>query len=230
MVSPALRAQLESSFGGRITTPFTDLGGRVGETVSTGIGVLDARIGGLLRGAITEIYGGASSGKTSMMLSILAAAMDRDEACALVDGHDSFSPGIHSGKFLWVRCHNVTQALKSTDLLLQGGGFGVVALDVSDLDAKALQEVPLSTWFRFQRSIEKTPTILTIVSRSGIAKTCASLAIRAASDFEFEDRLLAHSVTMAEIVRLRSSAGFTPCFKNVRFNFYPSFSSSIARP
>ena len=93
-----------------------------------------------------------------MMLSILAAAMARDEACALVDGHDSFSPGIHSGKFLWVRCHNLTQALKSTDLLLQGGGFGVVALDVSDLDAKALQEVPLSTWFRFQRSL-KTPTI-----------------------------------------------------------------------
>ena len=100
MVSPALRAQLESSFGERITTPFTDLGRSVGETVSTGIAALDARIGGLLRGAITEIYGGASSGKTSMMLSILAAAMDRDEACALVDGHDSFSPGIHSGKFL----------------------------------------------------------------------------------------------------------------------------------
>jgi recombination protein RecA len=129
-----------------------------------------------------------------------------------------------------VRCHNLTQSLKSTDLLLQGGGFGVVALDVSDLDANALKEVSLSTWFRFQRSIEKTPTILTIVSRMGIAKTCASLAIRAASDFEFEDRLLAHSVTRAEIVRLRFNPGLKPDFKNVCFNFYPSFSSSIARP
>jgi hypothetical protein len=64
----------------------------------------------------------------------------------------------------------------------------------------------------------------------GIAKTCASLAIRAASDFEFEDRLLAHSVTVAEIVRLRSSAGLQPGFKNVCFNFYPSFPGSIARP
>jgi len=230
MFSPALRAQLESSFGERISTPFTDLDRRVDETVPTGIARLDTQIGGLLRGAITEIYGDASSGKTSMMLSILAAAMNRDEACALVDGHDSFSPGMHMGKFLWVRCHNITQALKSTDLLLQGGGFGVVALDVSDLDTKALQEVPLSTWFRFQRSIRKTPTILTIISRKGIARTCASLAIHAASDFVFEDRLLAHSVTMAEIVRLRSSLHFNSGSKNVRFNFYPSFSGSIARP
>jgi hypothetical protein len=230
MLSPALRAQLESAIGERIATPFTDPGRRVGETVSTGIAALDARTGGLLRGAITEIFGAGSSGKTSMLLSILAAAMARDEACALVDGHDSFSPGIHTEKFLWVRCHNVTQALKSTDLLLQGGGFGVVALDVSDLETEALQEIPLSTWFRFQRSIEKTPTILTIVSQKGIAKTCASLAIHAASDFEFEDRLLARSVTNARIVRLRSSPRSSPGSSNVCFNFYPSFSSSIAHP
>jgi len=216
MISPALRAQLESSFSRRVR-----------ETVSTGIAALDSRTGGLPRGAITEIYGAGSSGKTSLMLSILAAAMmDRDEACALVDGHDSFSPGDHNGKFLWVRCHDVTQALKSTDLILQGGGFGLVVLDVSDLAADALQKVSLSTWFRFQRSVEKTPTILTIISQSGIAKTCASLVIRAASDFAFEDRLLAHSVTVAEIVRIRSG----PKASNVCCNFYPSFSSAIAHP
>jgi hypothetical protein len=202
-----------------------------GETVSTGIDALDARTGGLRRGAITEIFGAACSGKTSIMLSILAAAMDRAEACALVDGTDSFSPGIHAEQLLWVRCHNMAQALKSTDLLLQGGGFGVVALDVSDLAAEALQNVPLSTWFRFQRSIEKTPTILAIVSPRGIASSCASLVLRAAANFTFEGRLLAHSVTMAEIVRLR---GATPAsrlsFSNVRFNFYPSFSNSSARP
>jgi hypothetical protein len=177
----------------------------VGETVSTGIAALDARTGGMLRGAITEIYGGASSGKTSMMLSILAAAMDRDEACALVDGHDSFSPGIHSGKFLWVRCHNLTQALKSTDLLLQGGGFGVVALDVSDLDAKALQEVPLSTWFRFQRSIEKTPTILTIVSRWESPKPAHHWRYAPHRTSNLKTGCWRHSITMAEIVRLRSA-------------------------
>jgi hypothetical protein len=114
----------------------------------------------------------------------LAAATARDEVCALVDGNDAFSPesgvqcGIDLQQLLWVRCHNTDQTIKVTDLLLQSGGFGVVAVDISDLHTESLRSVPLATWFRFQRAIEKTPTILTIVSLEGIAKTCASLALR----------------------------------------------------
>lgn len=229
--SGILRAQFETALGKRVP-PFTDIERRVRETASTGIGALDTSIGGLIRGTIIEIFGSGASGKTSMMLSVLASASRREEACALIDGKDGFSPesgaaaGVHADKFLWVRCQNLTQALKATDLILQGGGFGVVALDVSDLPADKLQAVPLSTWFRFQRSIEKTPTILALISQNGVAQTCASLALRAVSDFEFEDRLLTQSTTMAEIVRIRSS----PKSKNVRFNFYPSFSNSIAHP
>lgn len=230
MQSGVLRAQLEAALGPRVP-PFTNLG-RVRECVPTGIASLDASTGGLPRGAITEIFGTDSSGKTSMMLTILAAASGREEACALIDGNDSFSPesgtaaGIHANKFLWVRCQNLIQSLKSTDLLLQGGGFGVIALDVSALPAEKLQNVPLSTWFRFQRSIEKTPTSLVLLSQKGVAKTCAALAIHAASEFHFENRLLTRAGTQAEIVRSRSGPGPT----HVRFNFYPSFSNSIARP
>jgi len=39
------------------------------------------------------------------------------------------------------------------------------------LAAEALQRVSLSTWFRFQRSVEKTPTILTLISQNGIEMT-----------------------------------------------------------
>ena len=184
MQSTILRAHLETVLGERIATPFTDLTKRVCDTVPSGIAVLDSTIGGLRRGAITEIFGLPSSGKTSMLLSILAAATARDEVCALVDGSDSFSPeagaktGIDLKRLLWVRCHNVDQTIKVTDLLLQSGGFGIVALDLSDLQIHTLQSVPLTTWFRFQRAIEKTPTILAIISQNGIAKTCASLALQ----------------------------------------------------
>jgi hypothetical protein len=183
MQSTTLRVQLESVLGERLTTPFTDITKRVRDTVPSGIDALDVRTGGLPRGAVTEIFGLPSSGKTSMLLSILAAATARDEVCALVDGNDAFSPesgvqcGIDLQRLLWVRCHNTDQTIKVTDLLLQSGGFGVVAVDISDLHTESLRSVPLATWFRFQRAIEKTPTILTIISQEGIAKTCASLAL-----------------------------------------------------
>ena len=62
------------------------------ETVRTGISELDATTGGLPRGCLTEIFGPASSGRSSLLASILAAATERQEVCALVDAEDSFDP------------------------------------------------------------------------------------------------------------------------------------------
>jgi hypothetical protein len=238
-----LRAHLESVLGERLSTPFTDLTKRVHDAVPFGIDVLDKKIGGLPRGAVTEIFGLPSSGKTSMLLSILAAATARDEVCALVDGNDAFSPesgakaGIDLKRLLWTRCHNVDQTLKVTDLLLQSGGFGVVALDISDLQVQSIQAVPLSTWFRFQRAIEKTPTILTILSLHGAAKTCASLAIHLEnSSRRFTSpplsftRFLGNDGVVpitADIVRNRQSYRSQ---SHVRFSLHSEFFSPGARP
>src|SRR2546427_6715875 len=92
MQSVILRARLESALSERVPSPFTDLDRRVFESVPTGIAPLDALTGGLPRGAITEIFGPASSGRTSAMISILAEAIEDDEVCGLVDGTDSFDP------------------------------------------------------------------------------------------------------------------------------------------
>jgi hypothetical protein len=244
MQSTILRAHLETVLNERIATPFTDVRKRICETVPSGIDVLDSAIGGLRRGAITEIFGLPSSGKTSMLLSILAAANVRNEVCALVDGSDAFSPasgarsGIDLKRLLWVRCHSVEQTIKVTDLLLQSGGFGVVALDVSDLQLHSLQSVPLATWFRFQRAIEKTPTILAIVSQHGVAKTCASLALQLESNSVGHwktggqrplqwGRLLEKLPITAEIVRNRQTE---LAQSHVCFSFHSEFCSSGARP
>src|SRR5262245_50348521 len=94
-----LRAQLETALDGRVCSPFTDLDQRVRERVPTGITPLDESTGGVPRGAITEIFGGLSSGRTSLALSILSAFCSRGEICALVDGADTFDPesGASSG-------------------------------------------------------------------------------------------------------------------------------------
>ena len=178
------RTHVESALSERFPSPFTDIDRRVFESVPTGIAPLDALTGGLPCGAITEIFGPPSSGRTSAMVSILVEAIAGDEICALVDGNDAFDPksaaaaGLELRRLLWVLCHKLDQVLKSTDLLLQGGGFGRVVMDLTDFPLPRVQSIPLASWFRFQRTIEKTPTALVIMSPESTVKSAAALVLR----------------------------------------------------
>jgi hypothetical protein len=154
------------------------------ETVPTGVAELDAAMGGLPRGCLTEIFGPASSGRSSLLLSILALATAREEVCAIVDAEDSFDPqsaaaaGVRLERLLWVRCvHNAEHALKAADLLIQGGGFGLVAMDLGDTPPITARRISLTSWFRLRRAVENTPTVLVAVARQSNAKTCASLML-----------------------------------------------------
>jgi recombination protein RecA len=179
-----LRSHIETQLRGRVLSPFNYRDRNVFELVSTGMQELDARVGGLPRGAMTEICGPPCSGRTSLLLSALAARTAENEACALVDARDSFHPaagvasGIRLDRLLWVRCRDVDQSLRATDLLIQSGGFGMVAVDFSDIPMRIARQVPLHVWFRFRRAVEDTPTILLLVERETNAKTCASLVLR----------------------------------------------------
>jgi hypothetical protein len=201
---------LESAFGERIPSPFTDLDRRVSENVPTGMLPLDALTGGMPRGAITEIFGPASSGRTSAMVSILAQATAQDEVCALVDGNDTFDPksaaaaGVELNQLLWVRCHKLDQVLKSTDLLLQGGGFGRVVMDLTDLPLSHVRSISLASWFRFQRTIEKTPTVLLIISPESIVKSAAALVLRMEMRSAEWSTILNGLNMNAEVIRSRS--------------------------
>ena len=70
------------------------------------------------------------------------------------------------------------QALKSTDLLLHGGGWGVVVFDLGEISSVDARRIDLSTWFRFRRAVENTPTILVLLVEESCAKSCASLVLR----------------------------------------------------
>ncbi|MFB3915840.1 MAG: hypothetical protein ACE14M_03880 [Terriglobales bacterium] len=182
--------------------------------VPCGIAAVDELTGGIPRGALTEIFGPASSGRTSLMLALLAQMTSHNEVCALVDASDAFDPhsaaaaGANLERLLWVRCGKNTvssfqfrvsktyarqnlkletgnrkldlleQALKATDLLLQGGGFGLVIMDFGDVPPQLLRRVPLTSWFRFRRAVEHTPTVLLVIGQESCAKTCASLVLQ----------------------------------------------------
>jgi hypothetical protein len=177
------------------------------QMVPSGVREIDTLTGGLPRGCLTEICGPASSGRTSVLLAALAAATQRQEVCALVDISDAFNPhsaaaaGVNFEKMLWVRCGEikqkadspqrhrnteknkkiekpVEQALRVTDLLLQSGGFGLVIIDLGDTPLKMARRIPLTSWFRFQRAIEHTATVLFVISQVPCAQTCASLLLK----------------------------------------------------
>jgi hypothetical protein len=182
--SAALRLHVESALAGRMASPFRLPHMASPCTVPAGIPVLDEITGGLPRGGLTELYGGPSSGKTSFLQSALATRTANSEVCALVDAQDSFDParaataGVSLDQLLWVRCKNLDHALRSVDVLLHGGGFGMVAMDLSDAPARLVRQIPLNVWFRLRRTVENTSTILLVLSRESNAKTCASLVLR----------------------------------------------------
>jgi recombination protein RecA len=155
------------------------------EVIATGIPQIDSLAGGgLPRGAITEIFGPASSGRTSFTLATLAAATNHEEVCALVDMNNTLDPesaqrtNVKLERLLWIRCdNNLEHAFKATDLLLQGGGFGVVVLDLGDLAAKKAKRIIASWWYRFRRTLEATPTALVVLAEGSCVRSCALLAL-----------------------------------------------------
>lgn len=154
------------------------------ECLPTGFAPLDTITGGFPRGAISEILGLESSGRTTLVHALLAAATARGEICAHVDTDDSFDPvsaaasGVALSQLVWIRCgHNAGHALKAADSLLHAGGFGVIALDLCQVPARIWNRIPISYWYRFRRAVENTPTILAIAEKEPIAKSCASLIL-----------------------------------------------------
>ncbi len=180
----ALRLQVETALAGRVASPFEYRDRRVVETAPAGVPEIDRLTGGLPRGGLTEICGPPSSGRTSVLMAAMAARTEAAEVCALVDARDAFDPesaaeaGVRLGQLLWVRCRSVDQALRAADLLIQGGGFGLIALDLGDTPARMARAIPLPVWFRMRRAVEYTPTILVALEQESNAKTCASLVLR----------------------------------------------------
>lgn len=172
------------------------------EMLSSGIAELDATTGGIPRGCIAEICGSSSSGKSSVLLAALACATRNGESCVLIDASDSFDPrsadaaGVNFSRLLWVRCRatpprrtrskdqpsssefRLEQVLQSADLILQSGGFGLVALDLAGIPEKFVRRIPLASWFRFQRAVEHTQTALLVISEVPCAQTCAAQMVK----------------------------------------------------
>lgn len=212
MNASLLRAQIEA----KMPSAFTVYRRNDWGSIPTGIAAIDAAVQGVPLHALTEICGSnlASSGKTSVLISLLAQA-SRNHFCALVDASDSFDPvsgqaaGIQLPRLLWVRCGKskvklppLEQAFKVADILLQSSGFGLIAVDLSGIPESVVRKVPLSSWFRFSRVIEKQPAALVFVGQESHATSCAGLVLRVAAEPSvFAGNLLTRMKLQVEVTR-----------------------------
>lgn len=131
-------AQIDKQFGkGAImklgeNTAMKDL-----DVIPTGSVALDIAlgVGGLPRGRIVEIYGPEASGKTSLVLHVLAEAQKRGGTVALIDAEHALDPswaemiGVNLDDLLISQPDSGEQALEIVETLVNSGAIDVIAVD-----------------------------------------------------------------------------------------------------
>ncbi len=155
------------------------------DVLRTGIAPVDKLLGGgVPKGSLTEICGAASSGRTSVAISLLANATQQGECCGWVDAGGVFDPasaaeaGVELGRVLWVNCQgNAEHALQSLDLLIQAGGFGLLVLDLGDTPVREARRIPLASWFRLRHAAERAGTALVALEREICARSCSAVQL-----------------------------------------------------
>lgn len=204
--SAALRQQIENAFQHRYPSVLTPSPKTIRDVIATGIDQIDELLnGGIPVGAITELTGPASSGRTTIALSALAQRTCEGSVCAWIDVKDSLDPesaassGVSLNHLLWVRCTDKTnpkpdrttastqksqpwtrldQALRATDLLLQSGGFSAIVLDLADESIEHARRIPLATWFRYRQAADRTRCSLLVLGKAPYAQSSATVVLQ----------------------------------------------------
>ncbi|NNE09338.1 MAG: recombinase RecA [Gemmatimonadetes bacterium] len=107
------------------------------DVIPTGSLSLDIALGtgGMPRGRICEIYGPESSGKTTLILHIIAEAQRRGGMAAFIDAEHALDPvyaralGVDIDALLVSQPDNGEQALEIAEMLVRSGSIDVVAID-----------------------------------------------------------------------------------------------------
>jgi recombination protein RecA len=196
-----------------------DLGARLGEPRErgghqpTGLPDIDHLLGGgIPLGALCEISGPASSGRTSLTLALLAQTTRAGALVGLVDAVDAFDPisaeqaGVDLDRVLWVRARTVREALGSTERLIQTEGFPLVVFDWS---VHSGERIPTAAWLRLTRLAAASRTAFLVLSNERLAGSHADIALSmeaAQAHFTGTPALLEEFETRAVLVRHRRGA------------------------
>ncbi len=198
----------------------------------TGLRSIDERIGGGFPvGCLSEISGSTSSGRTTLVLALLAQATRSGVHVAWVDRADVFDPssaeaaGVILEHVLWVRAQQTLAALRCTERILATEGFALVVLDLTrphrehhpsrDQDQHQARgpslgrhnknaPIPRAAWLRLARLTAGKQNTLILLSDQRLAGSRAALALEmqpAIARFTGTPALLETLETRAQLVR-----------------------------
>lgn len=192
-------------------------------TLATGLETFDRALGGGWRiGALSEIAGSRSAGRTHLLLSTLATATRQGQVVALVDALDRFDPisaaaaGVDLDRVLWVRGapvlaelarpsvidQVVKQAVRACDLVLRAGGFAVVALDLRNIPSRRLQALPSVTWLRLAQVTDTQDTVGLLLGDAPMGRSARGVSVL----------LEGHTRWTGDSAQSRRLTGFTPAW------------------
>jgi len=163
---------------------------------ASGIAAIDELLGGgFPRGELSEITGPASSGRTSLLLALLATTTGHDqplggaaELAALVDTPDAFDPpsaqaaGVDLRRILWARVKPWSEAMRCTERLLETEGLPLVVLDLAQgkgasPGTRGEPSIPRSAWIRLARRAATSRTALVVLGQQRRAGEQARIAL-----------------------------------------------------
>jgi len=130
--------QIEKQFGkGAILKMGSDRQKLAVEVIPSGSFSLDLAlgVGGIPKGRIIEVFGPESSGKSTLVLHMIAEAQKQGGMSALIDAEHAFDPeyakniGVNLDKLLISQPDTGEQALEITETLVRSNAVDIIAID-----------------------------------------------------------------------------------------------------
>jgi hypothetical protein len=194
--------------------------------IMSGIGPLDALLGGIARGRISEVIGTVSSGKTTVAAAFASAASRRGEVVGWVDVPGAFDPrsleaaGADLARILWVSFAKKPERsieaprrtfinkererrneLKAAELMLEAGGFGLVIIDFGMMRFPLSQSASL----RLARAAERSGTAVLALATHRVCGTFAALTLALSKHRTSFSRTSTGAPTLFDGLRLEAS-------------------------
>jgi hypothetical protein len=161
--SAALRLQIENALERRFPSALTPVQRTIHEVAATGVAVVDELLeGGLPIGAISEVTGPASSGRTTLLHSFLAQRTRLGQLGAWVDASDAFDPesaaaaGVSLRQLLWIRCQDRHEVRNSPSKPSNSHS----ELPQPRLSAISTNKQPAKPWSRLDQALRATDLLL----------------------------------------------------------------------